>query len=570
MIKKNASLLATLQAADVLTDAQRANVEQALAGSRKSISAVLVEMGIITPGESKEVLELLYNAPFVRLASHILNPEAIRLVPEHLARKHRVIPLDIEGRTITVAMADPADIVMLDDLKAVTNCEIVPLVAEESDIVEAISQYYRGKSSLADAAVKLEDSDEASEVRNGSDSEELQIDDLRNLGEQAPVVEMVNQIIYKAAKAGASDIHIEPTREGLTVRFRIDGVLRDSVTIPRSAKAAIISRVKIMSRMDIAEKRLPQDGRFQARVDGKEIDFRVSTLPGVLGEKVVTRLLDNSKGVRELCKLGMEEDDYQRLLKLIQKTTGIVIVTGPTGSGKTSTLYSILDMIKSSEKNIITIEDPVEYRLDRIYQVQVNPKAGLDFAGVLRSVLRQDPDIIMVGEIRDTETAQLATRAALTGHLVLSTLHTNDAAQAITRSVDLGLNRYLISATYNGVVAQRLMRRLCERCKKPVRARKEALEILGEAGRYLEGTEIFEAVGCSNCNNLGYHGRDGVYEVLSLGSAKMKDFVLTGASAQEVFAAGKEETGARSLMENAIRKVARGETSLDEVIRVTL
>jgi len=322
--------------------------------------------------------------------------------------------------------------------------------------------------------------------------------------------------------------------------------------------------------MDISEKRLPQDGRFQARVEDGQIDFRVSTLPGVMGEKVVIRLLDMSKGVQELSKLGMEEDDYTRLLGLIRKTTGILIVTGPTGSGKTSTLYSVLDVIKSSEKNIITIEDPVEYRLERIYQVQVHPKIGLDFAGVLKSVLRQDPDIIMVGEIRDMETAQLAVRAALTGHMVLSTMHTNNAAQSITRSTDLGLNRYLISATYNGLIAQRLMRRLCDQCKRPARPKEEALELLGPAGKILKGVEIFEAEGCPHCSDMGYHGRTGVFEVISLGSAKMKELILSGGSADEISALARKETGASSLLENAVKKVVRGETSLDEVMRVTL
>lgn len=595
-------MLATLQAAGMLDGEQRARVDKALANSRRSICAVLAEMGIISPEESKEVLELLYNAPFVKLSSYMANPDAIGLVPEYLARKHNLIPVDVEGRTLTVAMSDPTDIVALDDLKAVTNCEIAPLVAEEADIVQAVSQYYGGKSAQADEAVKLGDESGPEGAREGDGSEDLQLDDLKSLGEQAPIIEMVNQIILRAAKAGASDIHIEPTKEGLTVRFRIDGVLRDSVTIPRSARAAIVSRVKIMSQMDISEKRLPQDGRFQARVEDGQIDFRVSTLPGVMGEKVVIRLLDMSKGVQELSKLGMEEDDYTRLLGLIQKTTGILIVTGPTGSGKTSTLYSVLDMIKSSEKNIITIEDPVEYRLDRIYQVQVHPKIGLDFAGVLRSVLRQDPDIIMVGEIRDMETAQLAVRAALTGHMVLSTMHTNSAAQSITRSTDLGLNRYLISATYNGLIAQRLMRRLCDRCKRPARPKEEALELLGPAGKILKGVEIFEAEGCPasrglllppgetsqttpedtrrereeaaegcpHCNETGYRGRTGVFEVISLGSAEMKELILSGGSAGEISALARKETGASSLLENAVKKVARGETSLDEVMRVTL
>lgn len=567
MSQKKASMLATLESAGMLDEQQRRHIEEELSKSRKSISAVLIEMGIISKEQSHEVFELLYNAPYVKLSSYILNPDALKRIPEELAKKHKAIPVDIQGNTLSLAMADPTDIIALDDLEAVTDCKITPLVAEEADIDAAISNYYGKSRDLAGDAVKLGEGD-FEETAPDTEGDDLQIDDLKSLGEQAPVIEMVNQIILRAVKFDASDIHIEPVKEGLLVRFRVDGMLQDSVNIPRSARAAIISRVKIMSKMDIAEKRLPQDGRFQAKVAGKEIDFRVSTLPGVHGEKVVIRLLDMSKGVQPLAKLGVEQEDYLRLLELIKKTTGICIVTGPTGSGKTSTLYSILDMIKSREKNIVTVEDPVEYQMERIYQVQVNPKIGLDFANILRSVLRQDPDIIMLGEIRDQETAELAVRSALTGHMVISTLHTNDAAQAITRSMDMGLNPYLIAATYNGIIAQRLVRKLCDRCKRPIKPSEDVLKSLGHAGELLAGKEIHQAIGCAYCDNRGYRGRTGVFEVLSLGSRPMKELILANASARAVFDQGKKETGACSLLENAIKKVLRGETSLEEVIRV--
>jgi type IV pilus assembly protein PilB len=565
MSKKESSMLTTLEAAGMLDAKQRLQIEQELVKSKKSISTLLIEMGIVSKEASHEVLELLYNAPFVRLSSYLLNPNAVQRVPENLARQYRAIPVDLEGTTMSVAMADPADIIALDDLKAITECKITPLVAEEAEIEAAIERYY-GKTHLADEAVKLGEV-ETSEgtVQEGDD---LEIDDLKSLGEQAPVIEMVNQVILRAVKFDASDIHIEPVRGGLLVRFRVDGMLQDSVSIPRSARAAIISRVKIMSKMDIAEKRLPQDGRFQAKVATKELDFRVSSLPGIHGEKVVIRLLDMSKGVQPLSKLGVEQEDYQRLLELIKKTTGICIVTGPTGSGKTSTLYSILDMLKAPEKNIVTIEDPVEYQLERIYQVQINSKIGLDFANVLRSVLRQDPDIIMLGEIRDTESAELAVRSALTGHMVISTLHTNDAAQAITRSVDMGLNPYLIAATYNGVIAQRLVRRLCGKCKKPIKPKDDLLKSLTHVGEILRGKEIYEPVGCSHCENRGYKGRAGIFEVLSLGSRPMKELILANAPSRAIFDQARKETGACSLLENGVKKVLRGETSIEEIIRV--
>ena len=568
MSKKEFSMLATLEAAGMLDEKQRLRIEQELGKTKKSISALLIEMGIISKEASQEVLELLYNAPFVRLSSYLLNPNAVQRVPENLARQYRAIPVDIEGNNLSVAMADPSDIFALDDLKAITECKITPLVADEAEIASAIERYY-SKSNLAEDAVKLgETGADGGTVEQADENEDLQIDDLKSLGEQAPVIEMVNQIILRAVKFDASDIHIEPVKDGLLVRFRVDGMLQDSVSIPRSARAAIVSRVKIMSKLDIAEKRLPQDGRFQAKVANKEVDFRVSTLPGIHGEKVVIRLLDMSKGVQPLSKLGVEPDDFQRLLDMIKKTTGIAIVTGPTGSGKTSTLYSILDMIKSPEKNIVTVEDPVEYQLERIYQVQVNPKIGLDFANVLRSVLRQDPDIIMLGEIRDQESAELAVRSALTGHMVITTLHTNDAAQAITRSVDMGLNPYLIAATYNGVLAQRLVRKLCDKCKKAIKPKDDVLKSLGPLGESLKGKEIYEPIGCPHCENRGYKGRTGIFEVLSLGSRPMKDLILANAPSRQIFEQARKETNACSLLENGVKKVLRGEASLEEIIRV--
>ncbi|MFH1550665.1 MAG: GspE/PulE family protein [Planctomycetota bacterium] len=574
MPRRKAHLLDRLEEAGFLNEEQRRKADEQLLHTKKPLADILVELGLCTRAEAAEVMELIYNTPFVKLSEYILNPDAVKAIPESVARKHKLIPVDISDTTITVAMLDPQDINALDDVKAVSNRRIVPLVAEPDEIDKAISEYYRTVDSVFESTVEqLGASAEVEEVEPLSETEDLEqieIKDLRLMGKQPPVVEMVNQIILRAVRAEASDIHIEPVRNGLLVRFRVDGILQDSVRIPKNVRPAVTSRIKILSRMDIAERRLPQDGRFQAIVEGARIDFRVSTLPGIMGEKVVIRLLDLTSGITKLSELGMGESEYESLISMIRKTTGILIITGPTGSGKTTTLYSILDIIKSAEKNIITVEDPVEYRLDRVYQVQVNSKIGLDFANVLRSVLRQDPDIIMVGEIRDTETSELAVRAALTGHLVLSTLHTSSAASALTRLRDLGLNPFLIGATINGIVSQRLVRKLCPECKRVTGVSDKTIEVLGEEGEVLRGQTVYEAVGCSKCSQRGYAGRTAVFEILPLASPLMRDLILLDRPASEIYEMARQELGMCTLQESGCQKALAGITSLEEILRVTL
>jgi len=576
MTKKRTQFLDTLEKTGFLSTDQRRKAEERLLESKKSLAEILVEMNLCTREEAGEVMELIYNAPFVKLSEYILNPSALKVIPEAVARKHKLIPIDVSDTTITVVMADPQDITALDDLKVVSNRRVEPLVADPEEIESVIEEQYRSTNGGANSAVESLGLDAGSEIEEieplseMEDLEELEINDLRLMGKQAPVVEMVNQVLLRAVRSEASDVHIEPVVDGLLVRFRIDGVLRDSVRIPKNARLAVISRIKILSRMDIAERRVPQDGRFQAKVEKIRVDFRASTLPGIMGEKVVIRLLDLSGGVTRLSDLGMEELEFDRISTLIRKTTGILIVTGPTGSGKTTTLYSILDIIKSPEKNIITIEDPVEYRINRAYQVQINPKAGLDFPNVLRSVLRQDPDIIMVGEMRDAETSELAVRAALTGHLVLSTLHTNNASQALTRLKDMGLNSFLVGTTVNGILAQRLVRKLCPHCKQATMATDETLEILGEIGEGLRGKTIYEPKGCSKCCQRGYSGRTGIFEILPLNALALRELVLIDRPAAEIQEMARQELGVRTMGETGCLKVLSGTTSLEEILRVTL
>ena len=576
MTKKRTQFLDTLEKTGFLSTDQRRKAEERLLESKKSLAEILVEMNLCTREEAGEVMELIYNAPFVKLSEYILNPSALKVIPEAVARKHKLIPIDVSDTTITVVMADPQDITALDDLRVVSNRRVEPLVADPEEIESVIEEQYRSTNGGANSAVESLGLDAGSEIEEieplseMEDLEELEINDLRLMGKQAPVVEMVNQVLLRAVRSEASDVHIEPVVDGLLVRFRIDGVLRDSVRIPKNARLAVISRIKILSRMDIAERRVPQDGRFQAKVEKIRVDFRASTLPGIMGEKVVIRLLDLSGGVTRLSDLGMEELEFDRISTLIRKTTGILIVTGPTGSGKTTTLYSILDIIKSPEKNIITIEDPVEYRINRAYQVQINPKAGLDFPNVLRSVLRQDPDIIMVGEMRDAETSELAVRAALTGHLVLSTLHTNNASQALTRLKDMGLNSFLVGTTVNGILAQRLVRKLCPHCKQATMATDETLEILGEIGEGLRGKTIYEPKGCSKCCQRGYSGRTGIFEILPLNALALRELVLIDRPAAEIQEMARQELGVRTMGETGCLKVLSGTTSLEEILRVTL
>ncbi|MDR7562794.1 MAG: ATPase, T2SS/T4P/T4SS family, partial [Armatimonadota bacterium] len=486
-------------------------LEQALAiheRTREKLGRILVSMGVITEQDLTKAIGIQWNYPYVSLSSTGVDPEVARMVPHHLCIRHKVLPYARNGDKLLVALVDPLNLLALDDVRLITGLDVEPRITTEEELLQAIHKHHQ-LGSLLEQTAHVEVGPEAPV------EEEISLDRLRQMVDEAPVVKLVNLILDQAIREGASDIHIEPYRHGIHVRYRIDGVLHDVLSPPKNLKAALVSRIKIMANLDIAERRRPQDGRIHLRVDGREIDLRVSTLPTMFGEKVVMRILDQSGTLIQLGQLGMASDVQETWERLATKPYGMLLITGPTGSGKTTTLYATLTKINTLEKNIITIEDPVEYQLPRINQVQVNPKAGLTFATALRSILRQDPDIIMVGEIRDQETAELAVQAALTGHLVFSTLHTNDAASAFTRLLDMGIEPYLVASSVIGVMAQRLARKICSRCKEVYRAPGEAIrrlsEDLAEVG---EEVALYRGAGCETCRHTGYKGRVGVFELL--------------------------------------------------------
>ncbi|MGM0472485.1 MAG: type II secretion system ATPase GspE [Bacillota bacterium] len=520
-------------------------------GSDKRLGTVLKEMELVTEQDVMEALEYQLGIPQVDLSKFIIDFDVIQLIPQSLAKRHKAIPIKKEEDTLTVAMADPLDVMAIDDIRVKTGCKVVPVIASEAEIDQAIDQYF-GSDDIVDEFVN--DLDEDLSV---GEEEEVELDRLRQMVEEAPVVRLVNNIITKGVKLEASDIHIEPQEEEVRVRYRIDGLLRSEMNIPKHTHSALVSRIKIMADLDIAERRKPQDGRIQILIKDREVDLRISVLPTVEGEKVVIRILDKSNLMLNLEKLGFVNEDLTKFKSLIKQPHGILLITGPTGSGKTTTLYSALDFLNSEEDNIITIEDPVEYSLQGVNQVQTNVKAGLTFANGLRSILRQDPDIVMVGEIRDKETAEIAIHAALTGHLVLSTLHTNDAAGALTRLINMGIEPFLVSSSVIGVVAQRLVRKICTECKV-------------EAGTYNNNSrevKLHEGKGCSNCNEIGYSGRTAIHEILELDS-QLKKLITDKASGDQIKERALEQ-GMITLEDVGLEKVNQGITTLDEVMRVT-
>lgn len=545
-----------------LPQLRQAQEQQRKTGHRLGYS--LTKLGHIQETDLTQFLSKQYGVPPINLAEFEIDPDVIKLVPEEVARKHNVIPVNRAGSSIIVAMSDPANILAIDDLKFLTGFNVEIVVASEVAIEEAIDHYYSAKVSYDEVMDDFDDS----EIDFGDDEEDVNVVDLEKQSGEAPVVRLVNYLLLSAIKKGASDIHIEPYEKSFRVRFRIDGVLYEEHKPHLKLKNAIVSRLKIMSSLDIAERRLPQDGRIKLKLGkGKEMDFRVSVLPTLFGEKVVLRLLDKSNLQLDMTKLGFDQrplDDFQTS---IHQPYGMVLVTGPTGSGKTTTLYSALSELNRTTENISTAEDPVEFNLPGINQVQMHEEIGLNFAASLRSFLRQDPDIIMVGEIRDYETAEIAVKAALTGHMVLSTLHTNDAPSTINRLLNMGVEPFLVTASVNLIVAQRLARKVCFDCRTPVDSNPQALIDLGvgpdEAGRI----QLFKGVGCKTCNNTGYKGRIALYEVMVMGDG-LKELVLQGASTAEL----KTEAirlGMRTLRMSGIGKLKEGVTSIEEVLRVT-
>ena len=535
------------------------DLERALAAQREmggALDGVLVNLGLVSETDAAQALAEHLQLPFI--ASDALPEAALELealLPEFL-RTHRVLPLRAENGVLHVAMRAPQDAFVVKALHLTTGLEVRPAVALGSDIDKAL------KRALDDAeAVQADDA-----LADEGDAGDF-VEHLRDLASEAPVIRLVNTIIGRVIELRASDIHLEPFDDGLHVRYRVDGVLHPGEVVPAAQGAAVSSRVKLLAHLDIAERRLPQDGRIKTRVKGRELDLRVSTVPTVHGESVVMRVLDRASVRLSLEDMGFEKDTLARFNQLIHRPHGILLVTGPTGSGKTTTLYAALAKLDSVSQKIITVEDPVEYQLEGINQIQVHSQINLTFANALRSILRQDPDIIMIGEMRDGETAQIAVQSSLTGHLVLSTLHTNTAASAVVRMQDMGVERYLITSTVNGVLAQRLVRRLCPHCKTPVQPDPALLQSSG-LGRFLSGgAPVYEARGCDHCRGTGYQGRTAIHELLVVDEA-MRSAILQGldASALQSIAV---KAGMYTLYDDGLRKVAAGVTSLDEVLRAT-
>jgi type IV pilus assembly protein PilB len=552
---------------------QMATDKQRELGGNEPIAKVLVGLGLINERDRVRCLGKVWGVPFIDIPDVVPDPAAQNKISEQLARKFKALAIEIRDEKLIVAMSNPLDVFAIDDLRLTTGMEIEPVIAVEEDLKTAIATYYKVEGAVGDAlAGVMKDFDgDNFEVSHGED-EELSEKELRELGEDAPIIRLANLIISQAIGDKASDIHVEPAKDGVRVRYRVDGVMMEVMRLPRKVLAPLTSRMKIMAEMDIAEKRAPQDNRISATLNGREFDFRVSTLPMIYGEKIVMRVLDKAGINVGLSKLGFLEHNLRQIEQLCSKTFGIILVTGPTGSGKSTTLYSILNKINTGLTNIITIEDPVEYELSGINQCGVNNRAGMTFAAGLRAMLRQDPDVIMVGEMRDKETATTAMEAALTGHLVLTTLHTNDAPSAISRLMDMDVEAFLIASSLIGVLAQRLVRVICPNCKETYRSPRETLLRLGlplpEGVAQDPGGELtlFRGAGCEKCKNTGYKGRTGVHELMVM-SDELRDKILENCPAhiiRQLAVAG----GMKTLQMDAVAKILMGVTSVDEVLRV--
>jgi type IV pilus assembly protein PilB len=574
---------------------KKAQEEQKLKGGR--LESNLIRMGYIKEDELLSFLSAQYRVPSVKLSKIEINPRVVKLIPSSTSKKYFILPISRVGPKLTLAMADPSNIVVIDEIKFMTGFNVEPVVASETEIVDAIKKYYGGGGSVAGLGTttfhavdysleedkssesdfdlidnSLVDVDEFDKLVHGAvDNVEVvenqTTDETDEIG--GPIIKIVNGVLIKAIKLGASDIHFEPYERSFRVRYRVDGVMRREMTLPIQIKNAIVSRLKIMSRLDIAERRLPQDGRIKLRLGkGREMDFRVSTVPVLFGEKVVLRLLDKSSLQLDMAKLGFEESSLEDFKNALRKPVGMILVTGPTGSGKTTTLYSALSELNKETENITTAEDPVEYNFMGINQVQMHEEIGLTFASSLRAFLRQDPDIIMVGEIRDFETAQIGVQAALTGHLVLSTVHTNDAPGTVTRLIDMGIEPFLISSAVILILAQRLIRKICMECREPIKVHPQLLIDLGVAPDEVKTFPVYKGKGCPICNNTGYKGRVGLYEVMAI-KEEIKELILSRASTSEV----KKEAmrlGMKTLRQSGIIKTREGLTTIEEVLRSTM
>jgi type IV pilus assembly protein PilB len=552
-------------------------LKQALDHQKKNggrLGQALVKMGFISDEEITGVLSRQYGVPAINLSYYEVDPAVVKLVPQETAGRYQVVPLSRVGSTLTIAMADPTNVFAMDDIKFMTGLKVEPVVASENAIQEAIDKFYGGAAKAEQDLDKVmaELGEGAEEVEVAEEEAEAALSDLEHAAEEAPVIKLVNVILTESLNRGASDIHIEPYEKEFRVRFRIDGILHNIMTPPLKMRDAITSRIKIMSKLDISEKRLPQDGRIMLKLtrDGKkkELDFRVSCLPTLFGEKIVLRLLDKENLRLDMTKLGFEPESLVKFEKAILKPYGMVLVTGPTGSGKTNTLYSSIARLNTPDTNIMTAEDPVEFQLPGINQVQMKEQIGLNFAAALRSFLRQDPNIILVGEIRDFETAEIAVKAALTGHLVLSTLHTNDAPSTISRLMNMGIEPFLVATSVHLICAQRLVRRICAECKEEQSLPPQALIDVGFTPEEAKTVKTYKGKGCERCNGSGYKGRAGLYEVMEI-SDEVRELILVGASALELKKKAIE-LGMITLRRSGLIKIAAGVTTIEEVIRETV
>ncbi|KPJ92024.1 MAG: type II secretion system protein GspE [Gemmatimonas sp. SG8_17] len=544
----------------------REQLQQALQEQRNSgmrLGYTLVKLGLVEETEITKMLARQYRMPAVDLARFEVDQRIVKLVPGEVAIKHTVLPLKREGRTLTVAMADPTNMTVVDDLKFITRYDIFPVIAGEYTLKTAIERYY--EQTDAQLQTLLKDIEEGVDLEVIEEREED--DQPTQVADDAPVVKLINGILSDAVKRGASDIHIEPFEKEIRVRYRIDGALVEVMKPPIKLRAALTSRVKIMSNLNIAERRVPQDGRIKLKMGRRVIDFRVSTLPVIFGEKIVLRILDKGNLTLDLTKFGFEPQSEKNLMRAILNPYGMVLVTGPTGSGKTTTLYSALSRINTIEVNIMTAEDPVEYNIHGINQVLVRTEIGMSFAAALRAFLRQDPNIVMVGEIRDIETGSIAIKAALTGHLVLSTLHTNDAPSTVTRMIDMGIEPFNVASAVNLIVAQRLVRRICTDCKAECKYTGEELAAMGLSLEEAIGITFYRGEGCDTCGGTGYKGRQGLYEVMAM-SPEIRRMVLRGASTAELTEQAVRE-GMLTLRMDGLLKVKRGITTMEEIVKET-
>ena len=548
---------------------QRALAEQK--GTNEKLGSILVRLNVITEDQLIAFLSKQYGIPSITLSQLDIDADVLKLVPAQIAKKYEVLPIKRTGNSLTLAMADPTNVFAVDDVGFMTNLQVIPVVAAQGAIRKALDRLYEAQGSgMAEVISEMEGTAGDVEVVEGDEESWAKADifELKESADEAPVVRLVNMILVDAIRRGASDIHLEPYEKVFRVRFRVDGVLHEIMTPPKRLETALTSRVKIMSTMDIAERRLPQDGRIKLRYNQREIDFRVSTLPTIFGEKTVLRILDKESLQLDLTMLGFDPWSLEQFNKAIHQPYGMILITGPTGSGKTTTLYSAIHTINSPDVNIMTAEDPVEYNLKGVNQVQINEGIGRTFGAALRSFLRQDPDVILVGETRDLETAQIGIRAALTGHLVLSTLHTNDCPGTVARLLDMGIPPFLVSSALTLILAQRLGRKVCKDCKQPYEADEESLVPYGHVPQGLGKVQFYKGKGCHTCSFTGMKGRVAVYEVMPIGD-ELRELILRNAPTAEILQLALAQ-GMKTLRQNALQKVIDGVTTLEEVLRVTL